>query len=267
MHGGSRVTDLPPKAPVVGTPISLTSYDDVLRLIEDRPRDRPVSVAVCNVHSVMSSRRSPQLAAALRDADVATPDGMPLVWTLRATVEPSQSRVYGPDLMRAALSHGVSLGWKHYFCGATDETLEQLTAVAQRMAPGVRVVGRHAPPFRPLSSTEEAQLVGDILDSGADIVWVGLGMPKQELLIHRLHRQGGLPGVVLVGVGAAFDLISGRVPQAPVWLQARGLEWAYRLWQEPRRLWRRYALNNPGFAVLMVRQVIAHRLGRSRRRV
>jgi len=245
---------LPARHPVAGTPISLTSYDEVLALLDDRPRDRALRLAFCNVHSVMTARKDPALAAALSGADVATPDGMPLVWSLRRAVRPDQQRVYGPDLMAAALRHGVARGWRHYLYGATDETLTRLRAAALDMAPGVRLVGWHAPPFRALTPVEEERVLGDIRASGADLVWVGLGMPKQELWMDRVHAR--LPGMALLGVGAAFDLLSGTVPQAPDWIQDRGLEWLYRLAREPRRLGPRYLSTNPAFLVLAAREAL-----------
>ena len=248
----------PVRIPVAGTPISSVSYDGVLRAMAHPPDDRAQVMAFCNVHSVMTARRDATVRRALRSSDLATPDGMPLVWALRGKGRAGQPRVYGPDLMELALAHGVPLGWRHYFFGANDETLDRLSASAGRLAPGVRIVGRHAPPYRPLSPAEDQQIVADIRASGANVVWVGLGMPKQELWMMRVRDQ--LPGVSLMGVGAAFDLLSGTVPQAPDWLQDRGLEWAYRLWREPRRLWRRYLLNNPTFAVIALTEVARSRL-------
>jgi N-acetylglucosaminyldiphosphoundecaprenol N-acetyl-beta-D-mannosaminyltransferase len=239
---------------ILGTGISTVSYDDVLRAMDSAPRDRAQVFAFCNVHSVMTARRDPAVRGALRDSTLATPDGMPLVWVLRRRGHDGQSRVYGPDLMELALAHGVRRGWRHFLFGANDETLDRLTASAERLAPGVEIAGRFAPPYRPLTPAEDEEVVARIRESGAQQVWVGLGMPKQELWMQRV--RGRLPGTTLLGVGAAFDLLSGIVPQAPDWLQDRGLEWAYRLWREPRRLWRRYLLNNPSFALLATAETI-----------
>lgn len=255
---------LAPRRTVVGTPISCTSYDQVLDAIRDRPTDRALVAAFCNVHSVMTARRDPPVAAALRDADLACPDGVPLVWALRALGDPGQERVYGPDLMERALVYGVAMHWRHYLYGATPETLERLTAAVQRIAPGAQIVGTHAPPFRPLTIEERAGVLADVRSSGADVVWVGLGMPKQELWVQDV--RGELPGVALMAVGAAFDLLSGTVRQAPDWIQGMGLEWLFRLVQEPSRLWRRYLVNNPAFIIAFGREWMASRSWRSRRR-
>ena len=250
----------PTRVDILGTSIATTSYAEVLAAIGRPPADRAQLFAFCNVHSVMTARRDHDVRVALDLMDFASPDGMPLVWVLRRRWHPSQPRVYGPDLMELALPYGVDLGWQHFFFGTTDETLDRLTESARRLAPGVRIVGRYAPPYRPLTPSEEDDVVERILSSGANVVWVGLGMPKQELWMHRVRER--LPGTSLLGVGAAFDLLSGTVPQAPDWIQDRGLEWAYRLWREPRRLWRRYLINNPTFAVLATVETLRIRFAR-----
>lgn len=248
------VRALPPRVDVVGSPISLTSYDEVVELLRHPPVDRALVVAVCNVHSVMSARRNRHIYEAIATADVATSDGQPVVWAIRAMYRPDQSRVYGPDLMRAAIR---ARGLCHYLYGSTDETLQVLTRALQRINPEAAIVGRHSPPFRDLTPEELDADADRIRRSGANVVWVGLGMPKQELWMHAMRHR--LPGIALVGVGAAFDLLSGRVPQAPPLLQRLGLEWAFRLVQEPRRLWRRYIFNNPAYLVLLAGQLVRHR--------
>lgn len=258
---GCAVT-FPSKSPVVGTPISMTSYDEVIELLQERPTDRATVIAVCNVHSVMSARRDPVLARALREAQVATSDGMPLVWALRWTARPEQQRVYGPILMRKALQATAGTGLRHFFYGSAPETLQALERGVERLAPGSAVAGSFSPPFRPQTSEERAEILATIRDAGTDVLWVGLGMPKQELWMHQVQAE--LPGIALVGVGAAFDFIAGTKREAPPVLQAVGLEWAFRLSEEPRRLWRRYAWNNPAFIALLARQVVRERYGRGR---
>lgn len=248
----------PDKAPVVGIPISVTSYDDVIATLTNRPADKATVVAVCNVHSVMSARRNPALREAIGAAEIATPDGVPIVWGLRATVRKEQQRVYGPDLMRKAFVDDV--GWKHYLYGSTPETLGQLQAKLEEIAPAAEIVGSFSPPFRDMTPAESDEAMEAIRTSGADVVWVGLGMPKQELWMHEIRPE--LPGVALLGVGAAFDFLAGTKKQAPAWMQKAGLEWLFRLIQEPRRLWRRYIWNNPAYAVLLTLQVLRHKLRR-----
>ena len=235
--------------------MSATSYDEVIASIERRPRSgRAFIVAVCNVHSVMSARRDATLRSALELADIATPDGVPLVWALRWTCAPHQTRVYGPELMRRAIT---GTDWRHYLYGSTPETLAALEERIADIAPRAQIVGRYSPPFGPLSPEAEEAAAADIMACRPDVVWVGLGMPKQELWMVR--NRDLLPGVALVGVGAAFDFIAGTKKQAPAWMQRAGLEWLHRLLHEPRRLWRRYLWNNPAFLALLVRQIVIAR--------
>lgn len=241
----------------------MTSYDDVLASINARDRKRGMVVSVCNVHSVMSARRDPDLMKVIESSAIATPDGVPLVWALRWTAEPDQQRVYGPELMRRALVDDQGYQFRHFLYGSAPETIDALVDAIGRFAPDAHVVGHIAPPFRALTEDEEAGHLETIRQSDPDVVWVGLGMPKQELWMGRVADQ--LPGVALLGVGAAFDFLAGNIKQAPAWMQKSGLEWVYRLIQEPRRLWRRYIWNNPAFVALLVRQVVAARvLGRRR---
>jgi N-acetylglucosaminyldiphosphoundecaprenol N-acetyl-beta-D-mannosaminyltransferase len=250
----------PSKEDIAGTPISLVQFESMSAILAAPRRDRATVVAVCNVHSVMSARRDAELAAALRAADVATPDGMPLVWALRALGHEQAQRVYGEGILRRGLTD-PNPGASHFFFGSTPEVLEKVSAAARELNPDIRVAGTLSPPFRALTAEEEEDALRTMRDSGATIVWVGLGMPKQELWMHRVRHK--LPGMALVGVGAAFDFLAGTKPPAPEWMRDRGLEWAYRFAQEPRRLWRRYIWNNPAYLVLMAAQAARHRAKRS----
>lgn len=240
----------------------MTSYAEVIDALDHRPSDRATVVTVCNVHSVMSARRDRELANALSNADIATSDGVPLVWGIRWTARPEQERVYGPELMRQTVAATVDRGWRHYFYGSSPETLAALEAAFKEIAPDARIVGTHSPPFRPLTQEETDAVLADIRESGTDVLWVGLGMPKQELWMQ--EARSALPGVALIGVGAAFDFIAGTKKEAPAWIQRAGLEWLFRLSQEPRRLWRRYIVNNPAYALLLIQQIVVQRLGRGR---
>jgi N-acetylglucosaminyldiphosphoundecaprenol N-acetyl-beta-D-mannosaminyltransferase len=250
----------PPKYPIVGVPISTTSYDEVFDALDARPGDKATVVAVCNVHSVMNARRDPALNEAISAAEIATSDGVPLVWALRWTVRPEQERVYGPELMRRAFAEEGERGWKHFLYGSTPDTLQLLEQKIREFSPEADIVGIYSPPFRQLTAEEQEATLEEIRASGADLVWVGLGMPKQELWMHRVRPD--LPGIAVLGVGAAFDFLAGTVKQAPGWMQRAGLEWLYRLIQEPRRLWRRYLFNNPTYMVLLAFQVLKVKLGR-----
>ena len=188
-------------------------------------------------------------------ASLVTPDGMPLVWALRLLGFKGQQRVYGPDLMLAWCDRAAQLGIPIYLYGSTDGTLAKLKAHLQQQFPALPIAGCHAPPFRPLTPAEEAADLQRIRQSGAQVVFIGLGCPKQEQWMYR--NRGKFPGV-MIGVGAAFAFFSGEVQQAPRWMMKFGLEWFYRLSQEPKRLWKRYLINNPAFAVLFCLQLLKH---------
>jgi N-acetylglucosaminyldiphosphoundecaprenol N-acetyl-beta-D-mannosaminyltransferase len=253
----------PPKENVFGTGISITTFEETLQLLEQRSADHAITVNVCNVHSVMSARSDRELATALAAGEINTPDGVPLVWVIQSRGFTRQARMYGPDLAVAAFAHGIPLGWRHFFYGATPETLQLLTRNLASRFPGLRIVGSYAPPFRDLTEAERDAITELIEGSGADIVWVGLGMPKQEKWMYEMRAR--LPGKVLIGVGAAFDFLAGTKRQAPHWMQRSGLEWLFRLGTEPRRLWRRYLWNNPAFLLLWVAELAGLQRGRARR--
>jgi N-acetylglucosaminyldiphosphoundecaprenol N-acetyl-beta-D-mannosaminyltransferase len=185
-----------------------------------------------------------------------------LVWALNALGHRLDGRVYGPELMARACNRAVETGHRFYLYGGRNEgALVQLVLNLRKRHPGVMIVGGYSPPHRALSERERAAVVDDINASGADVVWVGIGVPKQEKWMAEMRPRLNAP--VLVGVGAAFDFHAGLVPQAPNWMQKSGLEWTYRLAREPRRLWRRYMRYNPRFVGGFARQLVAHR--RSRR--
>lgn len=252
--------ELPHRSDVAGTPISVTTYAGVLDLLGETPtEDKARTYAFCNVHSVMTARADPQLEAVLANFDVATPDGMPLLWWLRATGHDLTDRVYGPDLLEMALQHGVSRGWRHYFYGTTESTLAALQTRIETDFPGAVVAGMAAPPFTPMTETEVANDIRAIDASGATHVWVGLGMPKQEFWVDA--NAARLPGRHVLAVGAAFDFLAGSVAQAPDWMQDRGLEWAHRFLQQPGRLAGRYVRNNPAYLRLLAKAAFRSRVG------
>jgi len=210
-------------------------------------------VCVTGVHGVMESQRDPQLKQIHNHAGLVTPDGMPLVWINRLYGHSNVDRVYGPDLMLALAESSVQTGFKHFLYGGRDGVADQLASRLQERFPGIQIVGTYCPPFRPLTEHEDSQVIELIDSSGADIVWVGLSTPKQERWMFTHHNKLQVP--VLIGVGAAFDMHAGLLVQAPHWMQRSGLEWLFRLLVEPRRLWRRYLINNPRFIMLMLLQL------------
>ncbi len=242
---------------IVGLRVDATSYDDATRRIltwADAGESR--CVAVANTHSAVAGGDEPLLRAALDRADLVTPDGMPLVWGLRRLGVPDASRVYGPDLMlrvcSAAEREGVPIG----LYGSTTERLPRLVGRLRDLFPSLEVAYAHSPSFLSLTVEEDLAVVEDIGKSGARILFVGLGCPKQELWMEE-HRDR--VRAVMLGVGAAFDFHAGEVRQAPALLQRMGLEWAFRLLMEPRRLWRRYTHVVPRFAWRFARQLASSR--------
>ncbi len=247
---------------VVGVPLALTDYSRTLDWIDAMVARRERGyVCVCNVHTVMASNEDSELRNALASSSMNVPDGQPLVWAINGLGHSLAGRVYGPELMSQACARAASLGHRLYLYGGRNQgALVQLALNLRQRYPGIRIVGGYSPPHRPLSPEEEDAVVEEINHSQADIVWVGIGVPKQEKWM--AHMRARLDNTLLIGVGAAFDFHAGLVPQAPNWLQEAGLEWAYRLAHEPRRLWRRYLRYNPRFLIAFARQWLAHRRGR-----
>ena len=240
--------DGPARVDVLGVGISCLTLDSAVEEVSgwvDRGEHR--YVCVTGVHGVMECRRDQQLLQIHNRSGLTTPDGMPMVWSAHWAGRREVRRVYGPDLMAAVLARAVDRGWSSFFYGGGPGTAELLAHRLTERLPGLRVAGTWTPPFRPLTAEEDGEVVRMINDSGARLVWVGLSTPKQERWM--ADHVGKLRANALFGVGAAFDLHAGTLPQAPRWMQRSGLEWAYRLGREPRRLWRRYLRNNPAFVL------------------
>jgi N-acetylglucosaminyldiphosphoundecaprenol N-acetyl-beta-D-mannosaminyltransferase len=245
---------------VLGVGVSAINLDQAVGQIDDWVRTRePNYVCVCTVHGVMDCQRSPALKAIFNAAGMVTPDGMPLVWLSRSRY-PHVSRVYGPDLMLAELERSAASGQRHFFYGGGDGIGKRLAARMASRFPGVHIVGTLEPPFAHIDELATPGVAQEIDAARPDVVWVGIGSPKQELWMARMRPL--LEAPVLVGVGAAFDFHSGVVRQAPGWMQRSGLEWLFRLLSDPRRLWRRYLVDNPWF----IWAVALQRLGLKRYR-
>ncbi len=244
-----------PRANILGVGVSLTDLDQAARQVESFLADGGGHyVCVCNVDAVVTSLKDPGFRRIQNQADLVLPDGMPLAWGARLLGFGPQRRVRGPDLMLALCQRSLAGGYSHFFYGGREGVPERLARKLVSRFPGLRVAGCFSPPFRPLTPEEDEQVVATINASGADILWVGLGAPKQERWM--ASHRGRVKVPVMVGVGAAFDFHSGTVKEAPRWMQRSGLEWLFRLSREPGRLWQRYLLRNTTFVVEFALQLL-----------
>jgi N-acetylglucosaminyldiphosphoundecaprenol N-acetyl-beta-D-mannosaminyltransferase len=223
--------------------LSLGQAVDRIRLLTAAGHGR--AVHLCNAYTLSLALADPSFTSVINRGDLNLPDGTPLVWIgRREGFTHMRQRVYGPDLMVAASRAGRGLGIRHYLYGSTQEVMNTLPQRLAELAPGITIIGAESPPFRPLTENEEGDLVERIQLARPDVVWVGLGTPLQNIFVDRFRDRFG---TTLIGVGAAFDFIAGAKRQAPAWMQDHGLEWAFRLATEPRRLWRRYLFGNARF--------------------
>jgi N-acetylglucosaminyldiphosphoundecaprenol N-acetyl-beta-D-mannosaminyltransferase len=210
-------------------------------------------VVLCTVYTIMMCQQSAVYRSIVNSASLVTPDGMPLVFLSRWMGYRDVDRVYGPDLMLAFSALSASKGFTQFYYGGAEGVAERLGEVMSHRFPGLRVVGTYSPPFQELTVAEDAGTIERINAVNPDVVWVGLGAPKQDMWIARHRAKLNAP--ILVGVGAAFDFLTGRIPQAPRWMQRSALEWLFRLWTEPRRLWMRYLFYNPLFVLNVILQL------------
>jgi N-acetylglucosaminyldiphosphoundecaprenol N-acetyl-beta-D-mannosaminyltransferase len=247
---------------LLDVPIALITYEQAMDLMDGMiaQGDRGYLCAV-PVHGVMVAQHDPELQRAQHGENVLNvPDGKPLVWALNVLGEELPDRVYGPELTDRYCARAAQRGHRVWLYGGhTPEALDQLTQALRARHPGIDIVGGWSPPHRPLTEAEERDVAGRINADRPDVVWVGIGVPKQEKWMARMRPLLDAP--VLVGVGAAFDFLAGRKRQAPPWMQRRGLEWLFRLSQEPRRLLVRYLRYNPAFVAAFARQYLRERRG------
>ena len=216
------------------------------------------SLTPATVHLVMRAQEDETVRRAVLHTTLAVPDGQPLVWALHALGHRGATRVYGPDLMAAFCEHAAARGIPAYlYGGRSEEALVELTVSLRTRFRGLQIAGGHAPPFGETSAEEDERAAQRIERSGAQVVWIGIGQPRQEVWMARMRERLSAP--MLIAVGAAFDFHAGLVPQAPAWMGRHGLEWSYRLAREPRRLWRRYLRYNPRFVAAFARQYVAAR--------
>ena len=244
------------------SPVNLDTAEDLIFNAIDSGQQGYVGVT--GVHGVSEAQNDSKFKDILNNTFINTPDGMPMVWYARLYGFEKVSRVYGPDLMLNICARSVDRKVKHFFYGGGEGVADLLKEKLEKKFPGIEIVGTYTPPFRPLTNDEEIEVRNLINISGAHCVWVGLSTPKQEKFMSGfLNRFGAnesgdssLKGPkVFFGVGAAFDFHAGLIPQAPNWMQQSGLEWLYRLYKEPKRLWKRYLKNNPLFLFRALLQI------------
>ncbi len=249
----TRPSDIP-RANVLGVGVHAIDLPTAALVVETALRNGTQGyVCVTGVHGVMEAQRDPAFRNILNRALLVTPDGMPTVWVGHLQGHSRMRRVFGPDLMFAVCRRSIASGVRHFLYGGTPGLTDKLSKNLRRLFPGLEIVGDFSPPFRPLRSDELLALEKKMEAARPDIVWVGLSTPKQErFMAAYLHR---LPCRLMVGVGAAFDIHAGRVKDAPAWVKGAGLQWAHRLCQEPRRLWKRYLVNNSAFLAAITLQL------------
>jgi N-acetylglucosaminyldiphosphoundecaprenol N-acetyl-beta-D-mannosaminyltransferase len=244
----------PATARVLGVDVGAITMSEALEQIEAWiAKGSRKYVCIASVHGVIESQDDVRLREIFNHAGLVTPDGMPLVWMSHALGHKRTERVYGPDLMRALSAVSAARGYRQFYYGGGKGVAEQLSRALTRDYPGLQVVGHHSPPFCEPTAEEDRQVISEINAVRPDIVWVGLSTPKQEYWM--AAHLGRIDAPVMIGVGAAFDFVPGLKPQAPLWMQRRGLEWLFRLATEPRRLSRRYLSIVPRFLALAGRQL------------
>lgn len=255
-HGyRNRSVDFPARFNVLGTAVHALDLDRACALVVEgsQKSGRGRYVCCCDAHSITRAKRSPEHRRALNAAYLATPDGMPLVWLGRLAGFRNITRVYGPDLMLAVCRATAGGAYSHFLYGAAPGTADELAARLTKRFPGLRITGTHSPPFGPLDTAEGETLASRLRELRPDFLWIGLGTPKQEAFMAR-HAATFDCGIAL-GVGAAFDMLTDRVRQAPRWIQRSGFEWMWRLSREPRRLGPRYLRTAPAFALGVLGQL------------
>jgi N-acetylglucosaminyldiphosphoundecaprenol N-acetyl-beta-D-mannosaminyltransferase len=252
MNGDSRVT-----GHVLGVPIDVVDWESAIKRIFHWGAQRESRyVCICNVHSVITAKNNKELGYAVAHSDMATADGAPVAWFLRKLGFPAQQRINGPDLMWKCCAEAERVGMPIYLYGSTPDTLALLEANLKRNFNNLVIAGSHSPSFGTMSDKEEKLDIERINASGAGLVFVGMGCPKQEIW---MAKNRGTVNAVLVGVGAAFNFHAGIIQRAPLWMQNSGLEWLHRLISEPGRLWKRYLVTNTAFIVGTIFQLYIKR--------
>ena len=242
-------------ADVLGVDISAINMDRAIDLAQ-RWIATGDSAYICmtGVHGVMEAQSNSQLRRVLNCAFMNAPDGMPMSWVGWLQGHRQMDRVYGPDFMANLCRLSVAKGYRHYLYGGQPGVAQSLKTALEKRFPGLQIVGSYTPPFRSLKPDEESELLRDVQNAKPDILWVGLSTPKQEYFMAEYVKRLHVP--LLIGVGAAFDFHTGRIREAPAWIKRAGLQWLHRLLQDPRRLWKRYLVNNPLFLCRIALQLL-----------
>lgn len=234
------------KFTILGVGISAIDINDACALVEDAVLKRQKRyICVCPLSTIMECKEDERVLMSVNSADLATPDGMAVVWIGRMRGHKNIRRVYGPELMQEICGISGKKGYKNYFYGSSPDVLNKLKERLSKKYPGLIINGIFSPPFRQLNKEEDDKIAEDINNSNSDILWVGLGSPKQDLWMYEHRERINVP--VMIGVGAAFDFLAGTKPQAPRWMRDNGFEWLFRLITEPKRLGRRYLVSYPLF--------------------
>lgn len=240
---------------ILGVNVSAIDMNDACLAIEEAIScGRKDYVCVCPVSTIMECQENERMLTSVNSAALVTPDGMPVVWLGRMSGFGNMRRVYGPDLMLEVCRISAEKGYKNYFYGSSENVLEGLRDKLAVLYPGLKISGSYSPAFSELTAAEEEEIIRKINGSNSDILWVGLGSPKQDIWMYEHRDRINVP--VMVGVGAAFDFISGKKKQAPRFMQRTGTEWLFRLATEPRRLWKRYIFGNTRFLYLICREFL-----------
>ena len=242
---------------VIGSAVDVLDYHYAIKCISNwSSLNQSRYVCITNVHSIVTASQDREFSKVLAQADMCTPDGTPVAWLMRKLGHKDQVRVNGPDLMWQYCAHAQITGESFYLYGGEQKTLDVLSARLKECFPDLNIAGSYSPPFRQLTEQEDTEIIEQINASGAGVVWVSLGCPKQEKWMFD-HR--GKINAVMIGVGAAFDYHAGTIKRAPLWMQNSGLEWLHRLCSEPRRLWKRYLVTNTLFVIRAAKQLLQNR--------
>jgi len=239
---------------VLGVMVNAIDMSDAKNTINRWIKNRQSNyICVTSAHGILECQQDPRLKSILNSSGLTTPDGMSIVWILQIQGNQHVKRVYGPDLMKTICEESLVSGWSHFLYGGKPGVAELLSVKLQQLFPGLKIVGNYTPPFRELTPEEDQNILRTILEAKPNIIWVGLSTPKQERWM--ADHIGKFPETVMIGVGAAFDFISGNKKQAPHWIQRSGTEWLFRLITEPYRLWRRY-IQYPRFVLMVILQLL-----------